>query len=228
MLTASPSGADLDSLRAFHEQLLAQHLAAHPGTTPRAIAAGHAAIANLDNDLASLHADDQRSGLTLPEYLAFYDALNRAPFFATQVRAERHAQQFFAALADAGGAPFNQRNWLDALAAAHTDCPGFLTQMAERGDGFQQLTARYRQRRDAQGPLIAADISGLSHKPLYKLTASIDTFHGPLQKSDGQWVRIVDLQTEVYLDAPRVNTQSKVSSVRLDSETGLGEPTIPS
>jgi hypothetical protein len=52
-------------------------------------------IDDLDGDIASLFADQQRSGLNEEEYLAFYDALDQVPHFDTQTDAEAQMRAFF-------------------------------------------------------------------------------------------------------------------------------------
>lgn len=72
---------------------MAEHYARLYGEGKKQTVVGE--IDDLDGDIATLYADHQRSGLSLDEYLAFYDGLDQHPTFAAQENAEGEMRRFF-------------------------------------------------------------------------------------------------------------------------------------
>ena len=131
-------------------------------------------IADLDDDIASIHLDLERSGLTPAQYLEVYDTLDQVPAFASQDDAELQAMRFFddveeyelqgascntmsgtnwcdrAPSCDSEsqepwcGPPSATAAWIEALKAQGTHFAGFLGAMRARRDNFSALTAVYR------------------------------------------------------------------------------------
>lgn len=128
--TQKSDALDTATLQAFYKQLW-QAIQAHRGSG----ADSAVEIDDFDVDLVSIYRDFQRSGLSLAEYVGFYEQLDQEPFFAQQEMAEEGLLDFLAHTGWSAG------DWLQALQTRQWDWPRFLQLMAQRGHNFSDLQA---------------------------------------------------------------------------------------
>ena len=129
MLPVEASDApDAVTLRTFYKQLW-QAIKAHRGDGTNVALE----IDDFDVDIVSIYRDFQRSDLSLPDYVAFYEQLDQVDFFAKQEMAEESLLEFL------NGLDLTPSQWLQALQKQQWDWPRFLGLMAQRTDQFTDL-----------------------------------------------------------------------------------------
>ena len=94
-------------------------------------------VHDLDISLATIYTDYRNSGLSLPEFVDFYEALDAHPTLDKTGKVEAELSQFLS------NAQITPRQLLDALNAHGSSWPQFLTLMASRQDDFNSLYEKY-------------------------------------------------------------------------------------
>ena len=94
-------------------------------------------VHDLDISLATIYTDYRNSGLSLQEFVDFYETLDAHPTLDRTGKVEAELSQFLS------NAQITPRQLLDALNANGSSWPQFLTLMASRQDDFSSLYEKY-------------------------------------------------------------------------------------
>ena len=125
---------EVAAIQAFVPQLWAE-LGKRHGTLDASKLAQE--VHDLDISLATIYTDYRNSGLSLPEFVDFYETLDAHPTLDKTGKVEAELSQFLS------NAQITPRQLLDALNANGNSWPQFLTLMASRQDDFNSLYEKY-------------------------------------------------------------------------------------
>ena len=176
-----------------HYQRMWNAAAVHLGTTdPEALVA---ALADLDDGIDEILADQARLNLSLSDYLAFYDKLDGVPKLAHMTYAERDLRNMF--------------RYLEKIKASIADCGHLLC--GRDADWFTTGGEKEKpSRADVISPFDLMNYGGdMTARFENDLRAALDAING---KSEVSQADLEDLQFRVQQWSIRMNMQSSIMS----------------
>ncbi|WP_306553924.1 hypothetical protein [Acidovorax sp.] len=133
---AADAVTDVAAIQAFVPQLWAELSKRHATLDASKLAQE---VHDLDISLATIYTDYLNSGLSLPEFVDFYETLDAHPTLDKTGKVEAELTQFLS------NTQITPRQLLDVLNAHGSTWQQFLTLMASRQDDFNSLYEKYGQ-----------------------------------------------------------------------------------
>ena len=130
-------------------------------------------VHDLDISLATIYTDYRNSGLSLQEFVDFYETLDAHPTLDKTGKVEAELSQFLS------NAQITPRQLLDALNANGSSWPQFLTLMASRQDDFNSLYEKYGK--------AATDISSFVQAYLQPQTKALKSAKAAIEVAKLAW-----------------------------------------
>jgi hypothetical protein len=176
---AADAVTDVAAIQAFVPQLWAELSKRHATLDASKLAQE---VHDLDISLAAIYADYRKSGLSLAEFVDFYETLDAHPALDKTGKVEAELSQFLS------NAQITPRQLLDVLHAHGTNWQQFLTLMASRQDDFNSLYDQYGK--------AATDISSFVRAYLQPQTKALKSAETAIEIAKFGWDVIKDNRPE--------------------------------